>query len=286
MTDPINTTIRPSSLVTWADCGRRWATTHQAPLIAEYGYRLNPRRPMHVGAGVGSGVHAGAAYMLTCKATDGTLGNRVEAEQRAIEEFHHRTEAEGLTVDDTTPTVSIAERQIVRMTQAYRQHVAPATTPLLVETRLDAEVGDGWTLSGQADVISGDPDVSIDDLKTGTTRRANAIQYGAYFMIFQAHGHRPTAIREQFVRRVRVTLEQPKPQMYEMSVTFAVADAMDVIDAIKDRTAEFGRRARGEDPLRRPPPTAFPANPNSPLCGEKWCAAFGTEFCHAHKRGT
>ncbi len=282
MTEPH--TIRPSSLVTFLDCPRRWAAQHLTEMVTDYGFRLNQTRPTHVGACVGSGVHAGAGYTLNEKRSTGGLGSATEAEDRAVGELKARMEW-GVSWDGTTANLNTAQRQVARMTLAYRTHLAPIIEPLVIEERLDADIGEGWILSGQPDTMAGDPQRDIRDLKTGVRRRANSVQYGAYYVLLNAHHYQPVTIMEDFLPRVRVEKEQPPPITKSMPIALAVADALEAIDDIMRSTRRFEGRLKG-DATGRAPQTAFRANPNSQLCGEKWCRAWGTDFCHAHQKET
>lgn len=243
------------------------------------GYELQPKRPLHIGAAVGSGIHAAAAFMLTQKMQDDTLGSEGEAVDRAIAEFDERAAEEGLTFDDVTANVGTAQRQMQRMTRSYRTHLAPKLRPLLVEKRLLADVGNDTVLSGQGDVLTQGADGGIHDTKSGRTRRANAAQYGAYALIFQAHGFHVETITEDFVPRMRLSAEQPPPRSTSIAIEAATEQAVAVIEDIKRSVAEFERRLRGGEGA---PHAAFRANPASALCSPQFCRAHGTRFCRAH----
>lgn len=274
-------TIRPSSLTTAADCARRWAAHSLPDDLAQAGYELTIQRPVHVGAAVGSGVHAAAAYTMSEKRSSGDLGNETEAIDRAEAEFLARGEY-GLAWDQTTGNLPTAKAQLARMTKTFRRWVAPDLAPLLVEQRLSADIGDDWEISGQLDTLAGDPDNIIDDLKTGVHQRANGVQYATYAMLFRAHGYQIEGLVEDFIRRAPLSHEQPKPVRERIDLAPAIADAWELIEAIQRDTAEFLRRAA--DPNGKAPPQAFRANPASVLCGAKWCRAWGTQFCQAHRK--
>lgn len=271
--------LRPSSLTTMPDCGRRFAARHLPDLIAEAGYTLNRPAPQHIGAAVGTGVHAGVAYTLEAKRDTGELGNAAEAEDRAAEALRERT-VEGASWDETTPSLPTALFQAARMVRSYRRHLAPHVAPVMVEERLVANVGDGWELTGQADTMTGSPEYGLRDLKTGTRRRSNAVQYGAYAIVFQAHGFDLRGIVEDYLARVRRDAEQPAPVSVVVPVQAALGEAWDTIDAIKAAVAEF--QSRAADPSGREPAGAFRANPSSSLCAARWCPAHGTAFCRVH----
>jgi hypothetical protein len=277
----VSRVIRPSGLTTAADCLRRWAAHHLPDELLAGGYVLSAGRPLHVGAAVGSGVHAAASYIMVEKRLNGSLGNEAEAIDRAEAEFDDRGQY-GLAWDGSTPDLSTAKKQLARMAKTYRRQVAPDLSPLLVEQRLDCEVGDGWTVSGQVDTLGGDPDDEIEDLKTGARQRANGVQYATYAMVFRAHGYRVLKLYERFLQRVRISDEQPDPVRTEIELEPSVQDAWELIETIKAATQKFNDRLN--DPNGRSPAAAFPANPASVLCGAKWCRAFGTDFCRAHLR--
>jgi hypothetical protein len=272
--------IRPSSLTTYADCSRRWAARHLADDVAAAGYTLRPGRALHIGAAVGGAVHAAAGYTMSSKRATGDLGNETEAIGRAEAEFEDRAQY-GVTWDHTTSDLSTAMKQIARMSKVYRRQVAPELAPLVVEERFEADIGDDWQISGQIDTLAGDPDAIIEDLKTGTVQRANGVQYATYAMLFRAHGYRVTGIYEDFIRRVPIAHSQPPAEQHQVDLEPAIADAWELIEAVKRDTAEF--LSRVDDPHGKPPPNAFRANPASMLCGEKFCPAHSTDFCKAHR---
>lgn len=280
MSDTFIRVIRPSSLAVWLDCSRRWAARTLAEEVGAAGYTLNPSRPTHVGAAVGQGVHGSAGWTMEQKRVTGDLGNATEADQRGLEALAMAAEY-GVVWDGTTDTLNTAQKQVLRMTYAYRHDLAPILKPLAVEERVDGDLGDGWVLSGQVDLLCGDLTTSVDDLKTGTVQRANGVQYGSYSLLWEMKGYKPTIIREHFIKRVRMDKPQPKPLTAEMDMRTAQADALEAIDDIKRSTALFHHRlAHGG----RPAQSAFRANPGSSLCGAKWCPAHGTNFCTVHKK--
>ena len=275
--------IRPSSLTTFADCPRRWAARHLREEVAAAGYTASRPLAMSAGAAVGSGVHAAAAYTLGQKIQTGgaSMGSDTDAEEAGILEIRERVEKEGFDTDKATPDLNTAEKQIRRMSRAYRRSDAAAETPLQSEERLEAVIADGVALSGQVDALMvGDPDQTVRDLKTGVSRRANAAQYGAYALIWRAHGHRPQGLVEDYLKRVPLAHEQPMPTAHSIDVQTAMFEAWETIDAISRAVADF--RQRAADPNGRPPNMAFRANPASSLCSARWCPAWGSDFCRAH----
>lgn len=271
--------IRPSYCPSWNDCARRTAAALFRAQIEESGIEL--RRPSaSVGALVGSGVHAAAAFTLRGKMDTGRLGAETEAVDRGVAEFESRLNDEGVVYDDVTDSVSTAQRQIRRMVLAYRRHVPADIVPVAVEERLEADLGDGFFLSGQVDnAVARAHDERLNDLKTGKIQRANLTQYGCYSLLYRSHGHRIVGLAEDFLRRVRVGSEQPPVQTVQILMSIAENEAQATIADMKRSFEDFAaRKVSG-----RAPELAFRANPQSMLCSDRYCPAWGTEFCRAHK---
>jgi len=282
--------IRPSGLTSWNDCARRGFASMAldrmtgaplAELMRLGSFDLKPR-DNGVGAAVGSGVHAGAAYTLNTKMETGEIGNDNEAEDRAVEEFQTRTEEEGVIWDQTTRDRDTAKRQISRMTRTYRRKLAPELEPVIVERRLQAVVDD---TPGQKCIVSGQPDTvaqmgeELHDLKTGVQQRANGAQYGCYGMVARAHGYPVDVFIEDFIKRVNPKNDQPDPTAMKLLTHVCEQLALDTINDIRRSIAEFeSRLAHGN----APPEGAFRANPLSMMCSDRYCAAHSTPFCRSH----
>ncbi|MBU8540223.1 PD-(D/E)XK nuclease family protein [Falsiroseomonas tokyonensis] len=274
--------VRPSSLTTFASCPRRWAARHMQDEVRAAGYTLAQGRATHVGAQIGTAVHAAASHTLAEKMRrGGDLGTDADAEEVGIEAFRERVAAEGCDWDTITGDPDTAQKQIRRMSRVWRRSEAAAGNPLMTEERLEAEVRPGLIASGQMDaVMTGDPDASIRDTKTGVSRRANALQYGTYGMILRAHGHNPGEMIEDYLPRVSIRKEQPPVEAHSVDIIAAQEEAWEAIEALAATVEEFRRRCA--DPNSRPPNMAFRANPADSLCAARWCPAWGTDFCRAH----
>lgn len=277
--------IRPSSLTTYLDCPRRFAARHLRMDVVSAGYELNKPLPSTAGAVVGSGVHGGVAYTLDHWREHGTYGLDADAVEKGILEFRERVTLDGVTYDDTTRDANTAEKQITRMTRSYRQEVAPKVQPVLVEERLEADIAAGWVLSGQLDTLASvraeGQGERIRDVKSGAVRRANGVQYGAYALLFEAHGYKITGLIEDYIARVKITKEQPPPVEIKIELAAAREDAFETMAAVQRDVALFHERLA--DPNGRPANAAFRPNPGSQLCSAKWCPAHGTAWCRAHK---
>lgn len=273
--------IRPSSLADWLDCRRRYAARHLKDLLAAAGYTVAPPRPAHVGAAVGTGLHSGAAHVLITRMQTGTDPSDGAAESIAIEQMRLRMGEDGCDWDDTTRDINTAEKQLRRMLQSWRRHVAPQIHPQLVEERLEVMVADGIAMSGQLDLADtvGNA-LRVRDNKTTKQRRAAHAQLGAYGLLLNSHSYEVAGLAIDHVPRVALRDEQPKPETREIPLRAAVEDAMQCVEEIGRDVAEFRRRAA--NPHGRDPIAAFPANPASSLCNARFCPAWGTNACRVH----
>ncbi|MBY0355073.1 MAG: PD-(D/E)XK nuclease family protein [Rickettsiales bacterium] len=260
------TVIRSSGLPSYADCPRRAATKFLWDELIKAGYELR-ETPQGIGAALGSSTHASAAYSLNSKIYDGNLGSEDSALDLAFETFNEISRTEGIVYDGTTPTYDRAELQLKTLVRSYRVQVAPVIEPVEVEIRLEADIGGGFILSGQFDVREA---ITIRDLKTGAASRANISQYGAYALLCSVHQRTVDRIIEDYLPRKR----EPEVEFFEYDVGAATKAARAILKRIKDDTAAF--RASGE-------PTSFIANPQSMLCSDRYCPAWGTAFCREHK---
>lgn len=277
--------IRPSSLVDFLDCPRRWAARHLRPEVEAAGYDLAERRPSGAGALVGSGVHSGAAWTLEQMRSGGAAGAEATAIEAAVEGFRERAAAEGAEWDDTTPSANTAEKQIARMVKVYRRQIAPQLRPIEIEERMEAIVAPGLIVSGQVDALVAALAIAdtrvLRDTKTGRQKRANGVQYGGYSLILEAHGLKPERLLEDYIPRVALSKEQPDATTTEFNAHDARMDAWQAIQAIKASADEFS--ARAADPNGDDPRGAFRPNPASSLCSEKFCPARGSRWCRSHR---
>lgn len=225
--------VRSSSLPSYADCARRTGAKLLCEELAAQGYTFR-ETSQGIGSALGTSTHEAAAYSLSHKIKNGDLGNASEAMDMAFETFHTIQNMEGIVFDSTTPTYDRAELQLKTLVSVYRSHVAPNIQPVEVEIRLEADIGDGYVLSGKFDVREL---LTIRDLKTGAASRAHISQYGAYGMLCQAHGRTVENIVEDYLPRKR----EPEPETYPYDVDVAMNAARAVLKGLKRDVAEFLR---------------------------------------------
>lgn len=266
--DPDDVVIRASSLTGYPDCMRRTAARLFAPEIRAMGYRLRSL-PNGIGAATGTACHAAAAFTLRAKLETGGLGRPADASAMAIAALDEEV-AGGVQYDDCSPNLNTAQQQVLRQTAVYRTQVASKIVPLMVETRLEAKIGSA-TVTGQVDAYVAD---GLRDLKTGRHRRINGFQYGLYSLLHEAHRHPVQSIVEDFVPRAPLRKPQPPAEQHAYDVAESERAAMAIV---RRMTADLRSFRLTADPW------SFIANPLSMLCSDKYCPAWGTDFCTVHK---
>lgn len=277
----MTTVIRASSLPGYSDCSRRWAANTLFAEINELGFGLKRDLPSSIGATVGTSMHSGIAFIMEEKMKSGNLGNLMEAEQRALEDFSEKVPT-GILWDEVTPNNKDAQLQVARMIKVYRGTIAQDLNPVAVERRLEVRVGEDFVLSGQSDLQTIEQG-GLRDHKSGKLHRQHYSQIGSYSLLGRtAHPDQPIKrLFVDFVQRVTMKKPQPEPVTDEYDQATAEQAAFTVISQIKQTTREFRRRIETGD---APPEHAFLANPGSMLCSPKYCSAFGTSFCREHKK--
>lgn len=276
MTEP---TIIYCSGLTWhADCPRRGYTRLIPREIEGMGHRLR-RLPFGIGGIEGTSVHHGAEYSLNEKAHTGELPPVSAVTDAARDMLVEQLGFGETAFDATTPTRADALRQVVSMTKAYHRIIAPQVNPIHVEERLEAEVSPGLILSGKPDVIAREPH-RVRDLKTGARPGgSHAPQIGGYSLLARSNGIDIAEATIDFIQRVGPNKPQPDPVTKAVTVALAETAASNIIRHIEGDLRTF-REGDPERHILPGDPWVFMANPNSRLCGERYCSAWGTSFCN------
>ena len=239
-------------LPAFPDCPRRAIAKQYRREVVAAGFNLRETKPS-IGAAVGTAVHAA----LTAKRR-GIQPTPMDAFRAEI--------VPGAEWDATTPSLSIAEAQIERMSDAAL--ALPVREYVGLEMPLRATIADGWELTGQLDALTGDG--HLDDLKTGALPRPYQAQIGGYVLLAQSNDLKAESCSTTFIRRVRLSKPQPPAVLEPVDLATAVRAAWHTIDDVR-RTWE--RFASTGDPW------TIPANPMSLMCSVKYCPAHGTSFC-------
>lgn len=275
------TVIRVSALNNYPDCNRRGAANLFRHEIEAAGFRLR-RLARGIGAVVGTAVHKAAAVELAEKAKTGELPPVTVALDAGRDQLVDDLKSGEVTFDGPrgkTHTPREAGAQVAMMTHAHHTFIAPAVHPIIVEERLEAEVEPGLILSGQPDQVAREPN-AIRDLKTGVRAPGSfAAQLGGYSLLARSHGLDIDHASIDFLQRVDPKHPQPAPVSKRAAVAQAETAATNILRHIAADLETF-RRGDVERGLLPGDPWAFEPNPASILCSEKWCPAYGTEFCH------
>lgn len=267
-------TIRPSSTSKYPDCNRRGAARAFPELIIGMGIQLR-QTPSHIGAVIGTSVHAGGAHIMKQKMEHGvTPATSIEGAYAAQEAFLQQLdEGKDISWDGDTPQRSDGSRQIDRMVKAFHVGVAPSAVPIAVEARFEGRFGPGVIVSGQMDQITVLPG-KLKDLKTGKFKGWNLPQYGLYLPLGRAQGFQLTEIEEDYIKRVALKKEQPPVEHITIPAVRAQQAAVAIVNLMVDQLRRFQET---QDPW------TFIANPSSMLCQDRFCPAWGTEFCQEWK---
>lgn len=269
------TIIRPSSLSSYGDTARRTAAASiLRDEIKAAGYEIRDFANT-VASTVGTSVHRGTELMLLDKMHGryGT-GSVSMATDGAVERFRELL-IQGVVFDKTSPNTSSAEKQIAKMAKVFAHWSVPEIEPLSLEERLTVDLGDGFILSGQTDIIAMGPD-AIEDVKTGVVSRTHAAQLGAYSTIHRAHGRPIKLARTRFIKRVAADKDVPPPVVTNYELWDIEPITFNRIRRVKQDVTEFRRLVSvgSADPIN-----AFDCSPSSFLCAERTCPLWGTDGC-------
>ena len=270
--DPVEATvIRASSLPNYPDCPLRWAIAAIPIEILAAGYDLRTI-PRGIGATNGTAVHAAVAHLLTVKMDTGEVSDQKGAVEIGITRLDEQLAGdEEIQWDTTTPTRDVAQKQIISQSDVYATDVAPDINPIAVEEAIEATIKPGYVLSGHVDVTE---EFDLHDLKTGRNQRANSAQYGGYSLLRRSTGGVCNELVEDYVRRGSIAKPQHAPERVVYDAPRAERQAMQIIKRIVADVNAF--RDSGDT-------DTFVQNPNTYLCSDKFCRAWGTNACNAWK---
>ena len=251
-----------------ADCMRRAAAAQFKREITEAGFRLRERLPV-IGGIVGTSVHKGTELTITSYITTGKHSPVSDCIDAGIDSVRSEITS-GIIWDQTTPTKNDAEQQCKQMINAYCVMVAPQIKPVAVpEKYRQAKIADDVLFTGSTDIETIEQDIR--DTKTGYTIKPYQAQQGGYSLLRKALLKQNTnRLILDFIPRTSIKKTFPGPSTVEYNVKICEQMAYDIILRIAAAVRKF--RSTGN-------PVSFPCNPMSILCSEKYCTAFGTEFC-------
>jgi hypothetical protein len=214
------------------------------------------------GAAIGTGVHTGAARMLTNKRDHVAPAPQSEIREISIEAYRAETR-DGVLFDTVSPNHNTAENQVDTLVNIYRSEILPVVIPVDIETAMQFDVTSGVTVSGHPDVMCGS---EIRDLKCGKIDPQCQAQMGGYSLLAQDNGRpRPDRLVIDWIPR-----NKPVPVTSVYDVALCETMARSVLNQVISHLTAF---------LKTGSPEAFPVNPMSILCGPKYCPAHGSKWC-------
>lgn len=256
------TIIRPSGLADYGDCARRAAASLFEADVKAAGFTLRQLAP-HVGAAAGTASHKAVAQLLKQK-RDGEPPAIADALALGIESFEKET-ADGVNWDQTTKHKDEALTQIAGIVKMYAARILPNIAPKYIEHRVRTPLGDDYFLQGTMDAY--DHADIIHDLKTGTRDKNHTFQLGAYSLGLKESGETPRGARIDWLKRAK-TPSDPVRDDYKLSTAETAAYAM----AQRLKTEHQHFKQTGNE-------WSFAPNMSTVLCSDKYCKAWGTNFC-------
>lgn len=270
--------LRASMLPSFPDCPRRSAAKQWPDMIVSAGYELRQlERP--IGTAVGDGGHEIARLSCIAK-RDGIALSEYDAIDAGIEKFRDSA-ATGAIYDETTSSRNDAEKQVQRVGTDFIHTVLPQVAPNIIECK-DREnaLVQRAALIGNDVMITMHPDLetvdnTIEDWKFGKLFPYCIPQLGGYSLGKQSNGSaKPDKLRMWHLPRVSLKKTYPGAQVYKYDVALCEKAAFAAILLIVSQVRKFQQSNNA---------WAFPANPMSMLCSDKYCPAWGTNFCEVGK---
>ena len=272
--------IRGSSTTTYEACPRLWA----AQKILEEGdsYQISAQklaRPLlHVGAVVGRGLHAGAAYLM--KEFERSGAKSIKRKKEAIDVARESVVKDydgGVRPDAVTPTSRDAMLSSASLVDRLDRDFDPKDQMTIIEAglRMVIDVDDGSQV-----MVTGTVDhyVVLDtltDFKTGKAKPAPIAQIGTYSLLTRHAGYTPKSLQMLYGRRVRMDAWQPP---YQRTWYDRIEAERHALSIIFDAARAWYRWLITRDPRE------FKANPTCRLCSEAYCPAYNSDFCKIGKQ--
>jgi hypothetical protein len=264
--------IRASSFGALYECAYRWEAIHILKMASRVGMKAH----------MGSAIHAGTAVFDASRLPGaGDPATPADAVEAAIEYLNTPNEDEvDVTLDDVTPRE--AESRTRALVAAYCRDIAPRYDFIAVEMTvrpMQIDCGDGVVieLAGTLDrtrAFRSHAGVGISDLKSGTravtkgevATTKHKLQVGTYEVLYQhTTGVKPTAPAS--------IIALPTSGSGEIKEGFI----HDAAKAVVGTHEEYGALQLAADTFRT---GMFRPNPNSVLCGEKYCPRWQTCIYH------
>lgn len=259
--------IRPSSLADASDCARRNAAANFKNDIKAAGFTLRERMGI-ISAKLGTAAHHGIAELLRKK----QAGQKEEFKDvlaSSIDNFEKGIK-DGVETDDTTPNADTGIKQLANILRVYAISILPKIQPKLIEHKVTYPLGDNYFLEGTLDAY--DHSDWLHDVKTGGTDKNHILQMGSYTLGLREQGEDPQGAQADWIKRTPLSAKAGQaPAKYE---TYDVDKAAIAAFAYAHRIKADHRHF-----LETGNEWSFMPSPDSNLCSEKYCPAWGTNFC-------
>lgn len=266
-------------LSSYADCPRRAIARQFKYEVEKAGYALRQTLPS-IGAAVGTATHHVIDNFFKAKLVTSEFTLEDAVEQAVIElktELQH-----GCEYDQSTPSVDVARQQINRMAMAYLNNPEISNLiPLAVEHRVTVDLDDVWQITGQIDLVTAHPTGGshLRDLKTGGVSRSHFQQLGCYSLLLRSDPPpnvpaEIAAVTVDFIKRTPKTRPQDEVVSNAYPASLCEQAAFAVINHIKRDWEEFKQTSD---------PDVIPVNFMSMMCVERYCLAYGTDWCPLSK---
>ena len=252
----------------YPDCPKRALARQFKGDITALGFTLNDDK-VSAGASIGTITHKIIENYYKTK-LDGKV---LDTEKGTFDLLDDKD----IEYDKTTPDRDTAIVQIKHMADEYINKVGRYIKPIATEVSLEAEIADGWKLTGMADLIAeSDDGICLRDLKTGSHFRSYYGQLGAYYMLMKCGEYgKPNKIFVDFVKRALKT-KPTEISIYEYNIEMCELTAWNIMQRIMD---DYNKLMETKDPF------SVPENTSSQLCGDKYCLAYNSDFCPSTKKG-
>lgn len=258
--------LHASSLPTHADCARRWASSN-VPSIKKM-LQGDGTAQQNIGAVIGTISHEAAARMLKQKFDIGVTPDWQNPLALALQEYYKQIQLP-TRWDDITREPSAGALQVENLIKEFVVSYLPYAVPAVVEEPMSVRINDQIIFVGRPDIILARN--VLDDFKFGTRLQGYQAQFGGYIKLFlELTGEVIDKCAAVHFKRVGASKPQPEMERVEYSPEACYQAAQCEIRNIVSELRTF-------DDTKNI--WAFPTNPNSKLCTQTACRAFGTPAC-------
>lgn len=216
---------------------------------------FTPFNKFSASAAVGTSCHKGAEFELKEKLS-GLKPSLSAANDAAISELR----SQDLEFDDETRTMNDAEKKTLKMLSIFDKNVLEKIDPKTVENRLSIEINE-FVITGQTDVV--EMDDSIVDHKFGKSKASGyLVQMGINSILVGGNSG-----------SIKISTVDPKSfddKIYDFEKKQAEILAQKMLKRIIPQIRDY---------MKTGDPMSFDFNPGNNLCSERFCPAYGREFC-------